>query len=69
MSDPGERQGFPGHNTLYGFEWGPVEVKRACSDPRHGVWLLLETPKQHLEIRVTRTGLFRVGKPRKRVTP
>ena len=48
-------------HTNYGFRWGPVEVSRASADPKHGVWLILRSAKQEVTIRVTRSGLFRIG--------
>jgi hypothetical protein len=51
--------------TNYGFIWGPVEVERSISTPN--MWLLtLRTDRQILEVRVTPTGLIRVGAPVKR---
>jgi hypothetical protein len=48
--------------TRYGFEYGPMEVERACSDDKWGVVITLKTPKEHITIRSTPTGLIRVGK-------
>jgi hypothetical protein len=48
--------------TNYGFIWGPVEVERSASTPN--IWVLtLRTDRQMLEVRVTPTGLIRVGAP------
>jgi hypothetical protein len=55
--------GYPAGPTQYGFEWGPAEVIRASSHPKHGVWLLVRSAKQELQIRITRSGLIRVGEP------
>lgn len=50
----------------YGFTWGPARVTRMCSDPKHGVWLRVEGARERIEIRITRSGLLRVGKIEKR---
>lgn len=54
------------HETQYGFAYGAADVTRICSDPKHGVWLEITTPREEVQIRVTRTGLIRVGKTKKR---
>ena len=58
---------FSGQETQYGFKWGPAEVIRCASHPKWGVMLDLETTKQRLEIRVTPSGIIRVGKAVKRL--
>jgi hypothetical protein len=55
--------GFGLDETRYGFRWGPVDIERTASDPKWGVVLYLRTPRQCIEVRVTPTGLFRIGKP------
>ena len=45
----------------YGFRWGPLEIERVGSFEKWGVVLELKTPKQSLLIRVTPSGLIRVG--------
>ena len=52
------------HETRYGFNWGHTKVSRLCSHMFHQ-YLFIETPRETLEIRVTPTGLIRVGKTRK----
>ena len=52
--------------TRYGFIWNGTQVSRCCSDPKWGILLLVQTPKQELEIRVTPTGLVRVSKPKEK---
>lgn len=47
--------------TQFGFDFGPATVTRHCSHPRHGVWLSVSGKRQIVEIRVTRSGLLRVG--------
>lgn len=50
-------------NTQYGFEWGPVNISRACSDEKKGwVTLLVETEKHPngIQIYVTKSGKVRV---------
>jgi hypothetical protein len=51
-----------GHPTDYGFVCGPVEIERTCQD-RSGIVLTLITERQRLTIRVTPSGLIRVGAP------
>jgi hypothetical protein len=48
--------------TKYGFDWGPVIVERAASDPRWGVCLFIRTGKQLIQVRATKSSLLRVGK-------
>ena len=58
----GYREGeYRGAITDYGFKWGPAEVIRATSDPKHGVWLIVRGAKQEVQIRITRSGLLRIG--------
>jgi hypothetical protein len=47
--------------TSFGFEWGAASVTRCFSDEKKG-WITLEikTPKQKLQIYVTKTGKIRV---------
>ena len=54
-------QKIPYKEVDYGFQYGTAEVTRLCSDDKKGwVVLLVETPKQKLQIYVTKTGLVRV---------
>ena len=47
--------------TKYGFEWGSAKISRDFSDEKAGwVTLRVETPKEDLQIYVTRTGKIRV---------
>lgn len=47
--------------TKYGFDWGAAKVTRCFSDEKKGyVTLRIETPRQDLQIYVTRTGKVRV---------
>jgi len=49
-------------NTPYGFEYGSATITRAHSDNKKGfVVLLLETPREEIQIYVTKTGLIRVS--------
>jgi hypothetical protein len=52
---------------LYGFNFGAAAVNRACS--RDG-WVILtvDTPRETLEVYVTKTGKIRVFKPGKELT-
>lgn len=56
-------------NDYTGFEWGPARVTRVFSDPKHGVWLVVAGAKEEIEIRVTRGGRIRAGRPRKAADP
>ncbi len=55
--------------TEYGFEYGAAKVTRMCSDVKKG-WIVLriETPRQDLQVYVTKTGKVRVhaAKPKAR---
>lgn len=42
--------------TRYGFEWGPVVVKRAASDPKGGFVVMVESKYQRLDIRFSPEG-------------
>lgn len=42
--------------TRYGFQWGPIEVERAISDPKYGYVLTIRTPHQVLDVQVSPTG-------------
>lgn len=52
--------------TQYGFTMGPATVTRLCQDPKHGAWLEVAGKRERIEIRVTASGLLRVGKIIKR---
>lgn len=47
--------------TKYGFAWGPAQVVRLMSDPKWGVILEVKSGKQAVEIRITPSGLIRIG--------
>lgn len=50
-------------HTQYGFDWGPVQIERWCSDEKKG-WVVMgiKTPKYKtgLQIYVTKTGKIRI---------
>lgn len=48
-----------GYTTDYGFIFGAAEVTRICSD-KGRVWLSVKTPREEVELYVTRTGLIRI---------
>jgi hypothetical protein len=48
------------HETKYGFNWGTTQVERVASHLGNRV-ILISTPRQALEIRITPTGLIRSG--------
>lgn len=59
-------------NTQYGFEWGPVEIERACSDSRRGWAVLLIKTKKHpngIQVYVTKSGKVRVHSDAREWTP
>ena len=39
------------------------------SDPKHGEWFVFQAPRQHFEVRVTPSGLVRLGKPQGGIHP
>ena len=50
-------------NTQYGFEWGPADVSRVCSDESKGWVMLLVKTKKHpngIQVYVTKSGKVRV---------
>lgn len=51
--------------TRFGFTFGPAEVVRLFRNEKLGAWLLVRGKRQEIEIRVTKSGLLRVSKPRK----
>ena len=54
---------FSGQETRYGFDWGPVEVRRTADlGPKLGVVLMLITKRERLDVRVTPGGRIRVEK-------
>lgn len=57
--------------TPFGFNYGAAEITRTCSDDKKGwVMLIVRTPKQDLQIYVTKTGKVRVhDKSSKEWTP
>lgn len=50
----------PARLTEFGFEYGPAEVTRLCTDGDGGVWIEIATARRRMRIRVTPTGLIRV---------
>jgi len=47
--------------TEYGFEWGLAKITRVFSDEKKGwVTLRIKTPKEDLQIYITKTGKVRV---------
>lgn len=48
-------------NTKFGFEWGAAKVQRLCDDDKRG-WVIIEivSPKNELQIYITKTGKIRV---------
>jgi len=56
---------FDWKDHRFGFTWGPLNFRRTCSDPKHGVWVTLVGAKEAVEIRMTKGGSLRIGKKRK----
>lgn len=48
--------------TQYGFTMGPCEVTRIASGTKWGAVIDVQGKRQRVEIRVTPSGLLRVGK-------
>ena len=47
--------------TEYGFEWGSAKITRGFSDEKMGwVTLRIETPKEDIQIYITKTGKVRM---------
>lgn len=44
------------HHTEYGLRVGPSDVRVLYTDDRHGVWLLIETYHDAVEVRITPKG-------------
>lgn len=51
--------------TRYGFKFGAAYVNRTASFDDGSVAIMVETPKQSVDIRITASGLIRVGEVRK----
>ena len=52
--------------TQYGFEYGAAKVSRYCSDEKQGwVYMGVETPKEVVELYITKTGKVRVYQKKK----
>ena len=51
-----------GKITEFGFDFGPVGVKRLCADDKKG-WIVLgiKTAKADLQVYVTKTGKVRIS--------
>lgn len=52
-----------GKTIEFGFEFGPVEITRACADDKKGWVLLMLKTKKHpngIQVYVTKTGKVRV---------
>lgn len=52
---------IPFANLRYGFQYGAAKVERLYSDAKQGwVTLGIETPKQAIQVYVTKTGKIRI---------
>lgn len=49
------------NKTKYGFQDGPAEVQRICTETDGSVVIAIITARQRLEVRVTPSGLIRFG--------
>lgn len=54
-----------GYVQRFGFRWNSLSVQRQLSTLRWGSLLAIVTPRKVIEIRVTPSGLIRIGKTRK----
>jgi len=52
---------IPYAELQYGFQYGAAKVTRVCSDDQKG-WVVLgiETPRQQIQVYVTKTGKIRI---------
>lgn len=47
--------------TKYGFNYGPLDIERACSDEQNGwVCISLKTKKQFVKVYVTKSGIIKL---------
>jgi len=55
--------------TKYGFDYGAAKVTRCCSGEKKG-WIVLavETPRERIQIYITKTGKVRVRNKVKELT-
>ena len=51
--------------TKYGFEWGPLSIERIAHNDSFGVIIYVSGKREQVEIRVTPSGLVRVGEVEK----
>lgn len=56
-----QQPSIPFAELSYGFQYGAAKVTRVCSDDKKG-WITLEiaTPKQSIQVYVTKTGKIRI---------
>ncbi len=54
-----------GWDQRYGFRFGAASVQRLVHADKWGVMIAVVTPRKVVEIRVTPSGLIRIGKQRK----
>lgn len=47
---------FAYYETRYGFDWGPMRVSRAISDPKYGVVIMVVVGNKRLVIRSSPKG-------------
>ena len=59
-------EGFPIKDTQYGFMWGSGEIVRIFDDSRFGVVFEIRGKRQAVDVRVTSSGLIRIGDLRRR---
>lgn len=45
--------------TKYGFDWGAAKITRTASLPDNSVIVCVETTKEILEVRITKSGFIR----------
>jgi hypothetical protein len=51
-------------SAKYGFRWGNATVT-SCCESKWGRWLQIQSQSHIIDIRITPSGLIRVGEPQK----
>lgn len=49
----------------YGIRIANLSLQLLFEDAKHGTWIALVTPRQQVEMRITKSGLLKLSKPRK----
>jgi len=56
---------IPFKETKYGFDWGACSIQRAVSGDDGSVIISLDTPKEQLFVRITKSGIIHIEPIRK----